>query len=619
MPGERNLILATAGHVDHGKTALIKALTGTDTDRLPEEKARGITIDLGFAHLALPGFSLGVIDVPGHEDFIRNMIAGIGSINLALLVVAADDGWMPQTEEHLQILDYLGIERGVVAITKSDLGAVAARTDEIRERLRGSSLGKAPIVATSARTGTGLEQLREALAQECAATPAARDVGKARLSVDRAFTIRGSGTVVTGTLTGGQLERGATVSLQPQNLPARVRALQSHNQTLETAPPATRVALNLPEVRLEEIPRGTLVTTIAAAESSRSFDALLERSGRVPMRPLKSGSVVQLHYGSARQAARVRFLERAELETGAVAIARLTFEAPVFALVGDRFIVRDSSVRATIAGGVVLDPNSAKRSLRSLGQREFLHARAADPHDLAVLLRSQLRRDGWARRESLLEQSSFSRAEIGGLASSAEFFQRDAVVADLEWWRALRTRAAQAIDAAHAARPNEPGLELTQLRTQLALPEPALFDALIGDLCAHGFTRGGTALQRSGHQRSLPPPLQRAGAEIRAALAAQPMLPPSRKELARTRPSQEALRFLVQTGEVVSLSDEVVLSAAGFDAMKVRITQALRKAPATASELRQLLGTTRRVLVPLLEHLDRLGLTIREGERRRLR
>lgn len=619
MPDERHLILATAGHVDHGKTALIKALTGTDTDRLPEEKARGITIDLGFAHLALPGLSIGVIDVPGHEDFIRNMIAGIGSIDLALLVVAADDGWMPQTEEHLQILDYLGIEHGVVAITKSDLSDTERLTGEVRERLRSSSLGNAPIVVTSVRAATGLDRLREALAQECGATPATRDVGKARLFVDRAFTIRGAGTVVTGTLTGGELERGATVSLQPQNLPARVRALQSHNQTLETAPPAARVALNLPDIRLEEIPRGTLVTTVALAEPSRSIDALIKRSARTVMRPLKSGSVVQLHYGSARQAARVRFLDRAELETGAAAIARLTFELPVFAFVGDRFIVRDSSVRATIGGGVVLDPNADASQLRSLGQQEFLRARASAPDDLWVLLRSQLSRDGYARSESLLVQSSFSRAEIDGLARTEEFFQRDGLVADRKWWRALSARTAQAIDAAHTARPNEPGLELTQLRTILALEDHALFDTLVAELCEHGFSRVETAIKRSGHQRSLPPQLQRAGAEIRAALAAQPSQPPSRRELTRTLQREETLRFLVQTGEVISLNDELVLSAAGFHAMKARITQALQERPATTSELRQLLGTTRRVLVPLLEHLDKIGLTIREGDRRRLR
>ena len=235
--GVRHLILATAGHVDHGKTALVKALTGVDTDRLPEEKARGITIDLGFARLALPGFSVGVIDVPGHEDFIRNMIAGLGAIDLALLVVAADDGWMPQTEEHFQILNYLGIRHGVVAITKCDLGDPARIAADVREQLRGTSLSEMPIVETSARVTTGLDELKQTLGRVSAGIPPPRDCGKPRLFVDRVFAVRGTGTVVTGTLTGGRLSRGKTISAQPQNLRARIRSIQSHNQSLEMALP----------------------------------------------------------------------------------------------------------------------------------------------------------------------------------------------------------------------------------------------------------------------------------------------------------------------------------------------------------------------------------------------
>ena len=295
----RHLILATAGHVDHGKTALVKALTGVDTDRLPEEKARGITIDLGFARLALPGFSVGVIDVPGHEDFIRNMIAGLGAIDLALLVVAADDGWMPQTEEHFQILNYLGIRHGVVAITKCDLGDPARIAADVREQLRGTSLSEMPIVETSARIMTGLDELKQTLGRVSAGIPPLRDYGKPRLFVDRVFAVRGTGTVVTGTLTGGRLSRGKTISAQPQNLRARIRSIQSHNQSLEMAFPGTRTALNLPDLRPDEIPRGSVLTTIDSGESGRAIDAIVERSARgfLPSRSLKNASVVQVHYG----------------------------------------------------------------------------------------------------------------------------------------------------------------------------------------------------------------------------------------------------------------------------------------------------------------------------------
>ena len=623
----KNLILATAGHVDHGKTVLVQALTGTNTDRLPEEKARGITIDLGFAHLALPGFSLGIIDVPGHEDFIRNMIAGIGAIDLALLVVAADDGWMPQTEEHLQIFDYLGVTSAVVAITKCDLGDPELAAKEARHRLQESSLGGAAIVRTSVRESSGLDLLKEALRRECERVRAQREVGKPRLFVDRAFTMRGSGTIVTGTLTGGRFARGDTISLQPQNVPARIRAIQSHNQDQESVGPRTRVALNLPDVCLAEIPRGTLITSTATSASSRSVDLVLRRSARAPRaaaRALKSGSLVQVHYGSGRQTARILFFDRSELAAGEEAIARLSFSAPVFVFAGDHLVLRDSAARQTIAGGIVLDPQTDGTTFRSSAQHDFLRARATAPNDLSLLLRTELRRDGWAQSETLLLKSNFSREQIAAaiheMVEAKELFQRDGIVADPGWWRALGAAAAKAIDAAHAAHPNQIGLDVTQLRTRLAIADAALFDALIGDLCQNGFAKAQSAIQRKDHRLTLPPRLQPAGDDIRAVLAARPFDPPSRKELIRGGEAADALRFLCQTGEVILLSEEIILGAPAFAEMKSRITEALReRGTATTSELRQILGTSRRVLIPLLEYFDRTGLTIRQGDRRSLR
>ena len=623
---KKHLILATAGHVDHGKTALVEALTGTNTDRLPEEKARGITIDLGFAHLALPGVSVGIIDVPGHEDFIRNMVAGLGAIDLALLVVAADDGWMPQTEEHLQILHYLGVQYGLVAITKCDLGNPEVVAAEVKERLRGTSLGEIPIAQTSVRAATGLEELKQDLERVCATIPPRRESGKARLFVDRVFTVHGAGTVVTGTLAGGRLARGQTISLQPQNLRARIRSVESHNQSLEAALPGMRTALNLPDLRLEQIPRGSVITTIDPAQPSRTIDALVQRSARafLPARPLKNASVVQLHYGSARFTARILFIDRNELTPGQTTIARLHFNEPVFVFISDRFIIRDSSGRQTIAGGVVLNPNAEGTGFRSKSERDFLQARAKQPNDLVTLLHTQLQRDRIVQRTALLLQSSFSDEEIvevvNQLAREKKAFTSGTMVADFAWWEDLRQRAIDAIDAEHAAYPEHIGLDLRKLRTQLSLDDAELENALITDLNRRGFTCTQSAIRRQTHQPSLPAKLAGAAAKIRAALSALPFDPPSRKELTRDPVAQQALRFLSETGEVIALNEDVLLSAEALAQMKLRIRRALRTSgSATVSELRQVLGTTRRVAVPLLEWCDRTGLTSRQGDRRVLR
>ncbi len=315
MADPQHFIVATAGHVDHGKSALVKALTGTDPDRLPEEKARGITIDLGFAHLELPAsapgtpsFLLGIVDVPGHEDFVKNMVAGVGSIDLALFVVAADDGWMPQTEEHLQILTYLGVNRAVIALTKIDLIQDEHRViAAIRDKLRDTPFADAPIVPTSVVTGRGLDHLKAALAQVLADTPSPRDIGKPRLPVDRVFTLRGIGTVVTGTLTGGTLRRGQSVAIQPSGKVARIRNIQSHNRDVEFGVPGTRTALNLPDLAAsDDVRRGDVVTLAEFGGPSDVLDVALEISPRAN-RPLKDGAQVRVHHGSANVRAKVVF------------------------------------------------------------------------------------------------------------------------------------------------------------------------------------------------------------------------------------------------------------------------------------------------------------------------
>jgi len=633
MLGTRHFILATAGHVDHGKSALIKALTGTDPDRLPEEQARGITIDLGFAHLELrdpadasSSIVLGIVDVPGHEDFVKNMVAGVGSIDLALLVVAADDGWMPQTEEHLQILTYLGVRRAIIALTKADLAQdepAAARA--IRERVAGTPFAAAPVVSTSVVTGRGLDDLKAAFAGALAGVPPPADLGKPRLPVDRVFKLQGIGTVVTGTLSGGTLRRGQNVAIQPTGKSARIRNIQSHSRDVEASGPGSRTALNLSLDAVEDIRRGDVVTLAEFGGPSSILDVLMEISPRAA-HAIHDGLRVHAHHGSATVAARVAFRDDTPLAAGGRAVAQLRLESPAFVFAGDRFILRDWPERITLGGGIVLDPDGNRRAFRSQARTRFLDARAAAPEDAAAFVASQVAYDGAARASHLLARSRFGAAAVSAaaarLAAEGSIVAAGDLLIDADRWQSLRQGAIEAVDARHRAHPEESGLPLNDLRTALqeALPAADVFEAVVAELCAGEFVRAGSAIRRASHRPALTPPLQAAGARIRAMIAAKPLDPPSRKDLAPDGASQQALRFLVQSGELVEVNVEIVMTAQAVKEATGMIRDFIRKnGPATTSDLRQMLGNSRRVAIPLLERLDRDGVTVRQGDKRSLR
>ena len=407
----RHFIIATAGHVDHGKSALVKALTGTDPDRLPEERKRQITIDLGFAELNLTSpdgdrIHAGVVDVPGHEDFVRNMIAGIGSIDLALFVVAADDGWMPQTEEHLQILSYLGVQRAVIAVTKSDLGRVDVVTDQIRSELHGTAFANSPIVPTSVRTGTGVERLTAALATELSSAKAHRNISKPRLFIDRVFTLRGVGTIVTGTLTGGVLRRGQQIIIYPANLETRIRSIQSHGIELEVAQPGMRTAINLPDIPVDQIKRGDVVTVPSLGEPDSTLVVLLEKSSRLDREDRVSSDVLSKTAPSYMFTTEHRGLrpklrceKMARLKPAKKELLNSNSRSPIFAFVGDRFVLRDSSEQHTIAGGLVLDPDGNGKSLTF----------GFPLDDVDSLVRLTIKRRGFAHARKSFEQITVQR------------------------------------------------------------------------------------------------------------------------------------------------------------------------------------------------------------------
>lgn len=641
----RHYILGTAGHIDHGKSSLIEALTGTDPDRLPEEKERGMTIELGFAELQLEAtddsgddLAIGVVDVPGHADFVKNMVAGVGAIDLALFIVAADDGWMPQTEEHYQILQYLGVKRAVVALTKIDLVEdLELVLEDVKENLGDGTWKDVPVVPVSSHTGNGIEDLRDTISRVFTEAEPLRDSGKPRLPVDRAFSIKGVGTVVTGTLGEGAIEVGDDLVVQPGGGEVHVRSAQSHGKKADRVPPGSRTALNLAGIGLREgkgttregIGRGDLVTRPGLGDAVLAIDVLVRKSDRgirgmrQSKKALRTGREVMFHHGSSGVPARIHLRGQRSLAPGESCVAELRFRDPVFTFVGDGFVLRDASLGLTLAGGIVLDEDANRRAFRKVFQGEFLEARAAAPHDLRVLVLSQLRRDRVANLSRLLARSAFSEEQIREMAEAlvdeGELRRSGNWVFLSEWWDRVSGLAAEKVRETHREHPDQLGLPLRDLRAMMEpeLPSPKFYDLVLEGLLAGEFAKAGPNIRHRDHEPELPADLVRAGELVRKRLAEDLVVPPNKGETATNPDEEKALRFLVHTGEVIELDPKTVISRAGYEKLREQIFGYLRaNGRATASDLRQETGTVRRILMPLLEMLDEEGSTVREGDDR---
>jgi len=429
-----HFVLGTAGHIDHGKSSLVQCLTGSDPDRLPEEKARGVTIELGFAHLSLKNtrpqastpspdsYEIGIVDVPGHSDFVNNMVAGVGALDLALFIIAADDGWMPQSEEHLHILTYLGISRVIIALTKADLcDDVPFSIEVLRDELQDTPLANAPIIPVSSITGEGIEDLKNALLDQLSTCPPRSDSGKPRIAIDRIFSPKGTGTVITGTLVGGSINIGDSLTLQPAGLTTKVRYIQNHNQSLNHACPGMRTALNLPDLPIAApgkpgAHRGNTLTSPTCGTPTRTLDIHLRRLARpIPgtkPRPLRHLETVVLHHGSTRCHARVILHNQSHINPGENCLAQLRLDSPVFLLTGDRIVLRDGSQQSTLAGGTVLDAQPSRQGFRSEKRAAFLQPRADHPDDPSTHLTTLLARDGLADAQHPLPNNPFSEDAI---------------------------------------------------------------------------------------------------------------------------------------------------------------------------------------------------------------
>ena len=620
-------VIGTAGHVDHGKSTLVQALTGIDPDRLAEEKAREMTIDLGFAWLTLGDEEVGVIDVPGHRDFIENMLAGVGGIDLALFVIAADEGVMPQTREHLAILNLLEVPRGVVALTKADLiddpEWLELVTLEVGEALRlggGPALAAAPIVPVSARSGAGLDDLRAALAAALREIAPSPDLGRPRLPIDRVFSLPGFGTVVTGTLLDGRLRTGDEVEVQPGDHSARIRGLQTHKTKRETALPGSRVAVNLTGIDRDTLRRGQVVAGRGVARPTLLLDSAYRHLPDADA-PLAHNAEVKLFLGSAEVTARARVIGQEQIAPGATGWLQLALTEPVAAVRGDRYILRRPSPGATLGGGRVLDPRPGRRHRRFRPDvAERFRAMAQGTPD--ELLLAALARAGALPAATLLERAGVAaedgKRELERLVAEGQVLAIGKSLVMPGHWQVLQARALADLGHYHAASPLRPGMEREELRSRLQLTPP-LFAALREALLASGsVAEAGSLLHLPDHRVRFTTEQQAAVARLNVLFDTQGVNSPSVKECKAL--VGEALYFaLVDLGQLRPINDEVVYSLPVYTDLIARLERHLRAhGSITAPEARDALGTSRKYAIALLEHLDELRLTRRVGDTREL-
>lgn len=631
------MIVGTAGHIDHGKTALVKALTGTDADRLAEEKARGITIDLGFAYLPLDdGSVLGFVDVPGHDRFVRNMLAGATGIDFVLLVVAADDGVMPQTREHFAIVSLLGLTRGVVAVTKSDLAGPERRAEvraQVAALVAGTALELAPVVEVSAQTGEGIPALRHLLA-EAAKTPGGADRhGLFRLAIDRAFNIAGAGTVVTGAVLSGEVTVDDHIIIGPGGLKARVRSIHAQNRAVDRGHAGQRCALNLVGDRIgaQAIHRGDVVMDPAALASADRIDADLTLLASEP-RALQHWTPVRLHHAACEVGARLALLQEAPQDPGSRGIVQLVLDRPIAAAVGDRFVIRDTSGSRTMGGGQFIDLRAPMRRRRSSDRRSQLQALALpDPADtlrglldlppFAVDLAGFVRDRAMspAQRDGLLARVPHVRLLRGG---------GDLVVSPATW-RALSYSARSTLAAFHEAHPQLLGPGIARLAAALAprLPAPVAAE-VVRALVADGTLQAEAgAVRLPGHRLALDPRDHRLWQRILPLISGEHRFrPPQGRECAAALKEREidvrrVLKAMARQQVVVELApDRFFLRDALRDMAAIAADIGADQADGwfCAAQFRDRLSNGRKVAIEVLEHFDRIGVTVRRADLRRV-
>ncbi|MCL2856773.1 MAG: selenocysteine-specific translation elongation factor [Oscillospiraceae bacterium] len=625
------IIIGTAGHVDHGKTALIKALTGIDTDRLKEEKKRGITIDLGFAHLPLAsGLTAGVVDVPGHEKFIANMLAGAGGIDLALLVVAADDGVMPQTREHLGILRLLGIPGGVVAITKADLVEpewLEMVAEDIRQLVAGSFLEGAPIQPVSAHTGQGLDEFRALLSEACKGAQGKAEAGDCRIPVDRVFSVDGFGTVITGTMIEGELREGDEVEVYPSGLRTRVRNLQVHSKDVEMAPAGSRVAVNLASVKREDVLRGDTIATPGSMMTTMMLDVrlqILPDSGRI----IENGSRLHFYHGSRQALCKLVLLDSDRLSPGQEGFAQLRFTEKIAVKKDDRFVLRFYSPLETIGGGIVLDPNPGRRRRHNekvLGALRVREQGSIGENLLQIIADGapQLSPLSDARRQIGLSQSAFDK-ELARLESTGQILLvSDKLAIDSGYQKKLEGALGDILTAYHNDNPLLEGMRREELRGKLL---PGRDSASAERLLAVFAQREVYILK--GQTAALPnfKPKGSGGEQVLAGKVEDMFCqagysPPGIDEVNSAFPKEKGIKKVLEAllakGVLVATSPQIYFHGEVYAQAKERVADFIeREGEMTLAQARDIFSTSRKFALALLEHFDRHGLTKKVGDAR---
>ena len=611
-------VLGTAGHIDHGKSLLVKALTGIDPDRLREEKERGMTIELGFAWLKLPGGrEVGIVDVPGHERFVKNMLAGVGGIDLALLIVAANEGVMPQTREHLAILDLIGVRKGIVVITKKDLVDEELLTlvkMEVEELIASTTIAGAPILAVSAVTGEGLPELLAAIDKMLDRTEPRQDLGRPRLPVDRIFTMVGSGTVVTGTLIDGTLSVGQEVEIVPSGLKSRIRGLQTHKSKITSASPGSRVAANLVGVNTSQLERGDVVTRPGWLKPTRMVTVKLKLISYL-QRPLPHGAEVSFHTLAAETMAKVRLLEGDELRPGDSTWAQLSLERPLAIIKGDRYIIR--SPMETLGGGDIIDAR-AKR-LRRFRPEVIENLKAREGGTAEEVITALLETKQPLELSALLAQCNLPAGEAdtaieslirqGRIVAMGEGENRLLLTAS--GWQGLADKAVAVLTDYHKKFPTRSGMPKVELSSRLKLGN--YITAALGNFVSQGIlVEEGGHLRLPSHKVQITPAQQAQIDAFLKSLARTPYAPPG--ELI---PGPDLLNMLIEQGKVVKVSDNVAFSTSAYNEMVGKITARIKdKGKISLGEVRDMFGTSRKYAQALLEYLDREKVTKRVGDDR---